>query len=202
MMPIGTPAVPSPTPTAYVATVNQIIRMYPLPTSPTQAITYWVHPVFPNWITTRNLALRTPNGDEDLSGMEDLLDDLEDLQEDFEDWQKLMGVVPFAVPMNRSGISTENQAYAHPDLEPIAHELGHLYGLKHAPCPPAGSGRLTPGNVDEDFVPPDGHVGDLGVDVANAAVQPADLGDLMSYCPPKWISAYDWQKLVHRFQEV
>lgn len=198
---IGTPTVAPPTDTEYIDLVNQLPRLYPIPTSPSQAIVYsW--PSNPVWITTRDLDKRTPSGDEDLSEMIGLLEDLEDIQEDFEDWIKLYGLVPLAVPMNRRGIATENQAYGYPLLDTTAHELGHLYGLRHAPCPAPGS-RNSPANIDGDFVPADGRLGDVGVDLDTASVtlMPATCGDLMSGCHPRWIGPYDWSKLFRRFQE-
>jgi len=103
--------------------------------------------------------------------------------------------------MNRVGDSTENQAYGYAGLTgSVAHELGHLYGLDHAPCGPPGGTQPT--DTDDDFVPSNGDTGDVGVDVLAGTVFPASDGDFMSYCAPSWISAYHWSKLFDRFQEL
>jgi hypothetical protein len=50
-------------------------------------------------------------------------------------------------------------------------------------------------------------VGEVGVDVAAQVALAPTLGDFMSYCADnskpyeaEWISAYDWNKLFHRFR--
>jgi len=200
MLRIGTPSVPPPTVAQYFAAVNALTTIYPIPTNPSDGIVYWIDPGHETYITTRNLNAKNSDGSENLDDMDALLEDIEDIQEDGEDWQKLYGLIPSMVPMNRVGNSTENQAYGYSGLTgSVAHELGHLYDLSHAPCgPPTGA---QPEDTDDDFVPSDGKTGDVGVGVVAGTVFPATDGDFMSYCSPAWISAYHWTKLFNRFQE-
>ena len=107
--------------------------------------------------------------------MSDLVDDIEDTQEDYDDDHKLYGMTPDCT-MGRFGLSTENQAIGYSCLmEFIAHELGHLYGLDHAPCG-------GPDDPDDDFVPPSGLVGEVGVDVVGQVAFSPATSDFMSYC--------------------
>lgn len=72
----------------------------------------------------------------------------------------------------------------------LVHELGHLHYLKHAPC---GS----PDNVDPDFPHPDGMAHTEGYDSRTNTFLNHDAGsDLMSYCQPRWISGYHYEKLA------
>ncbi|MGB1275356.1 MAG: M66 family metalloprotease, partial [Nannocystaceae bacterium] len=72
----------------------------------------------------------------------------------------------------------------------LVHELGHLHFLKHAPC---GS----PSNLDPAFPHADGMAHTEGYDVRTQSFLGADEGsDLMSYCQPRWISTYHYEKLA------
>jgi hypothetical protein len=108
--------------------------------------------------------------------------------------------------MKYYGGSAENQAIGFSCLmESIAHELGHRYGLDHAPC---GGAEDT----DDDFVPPSGLVGEVGVDVVGQVAFAPGTSDFMSYCGTtpnpcngagyegQWISAYHWNKLFNAFR--
>ena len=108
--------------------------------------------------------------------------------------------------MNRTGMARpwDNVAMGWPlIMESIAHELGHVYGLDHAPCG-------GPDDTDDDYVPSDGSIGDVGIDPSSGPAVtafPASTGDIMSYCgdlgsttyESEWISAYDWEKLLEEF---
>ena len=138
-------------------------------------------------------------------GMDDLLENIEDTQEDFDDDHKLYGMTPDGM-MKYYGGSAENQALGFSCLmESIAHELGHRYGLDHAPC---GGAEDT----DGDFVPPSGRVGEVGVDVVGQVAFAPSTSDFMSYCGTRpnpcngagyegqWVSAYHWNKLFNAFR--
>ena len=92
-------------------------------------------------------------------------------------------------------------------LDSVAHEMGHMFGLGHAPCG-------TPGHVDEEF-PYDGATlgparswdftdkrfvgrpGARGVEVPAEYFRPPgyEYADLMSYCgPPGYLSDYNYQR--------
>jgi hypothetical protein len=194
MVRIQTGTTSPPTRAQYFAAVNKLPLIYPIPTDPGTAIQYWFiagsEVVFANHDLTNT------------SGMDDFLDDLEDIQEDSADYKKLYGLV-LDPSLARTGDSrpSDNVAFGLSlIMESIGHELGHVYGLEHAPCG-------GPDDTDDDFVPPSGQVGDVGVDpVGQVAFQPT-VGDIMSYCgnqtPPyegEWISAYDWTKLFNNFR--
>ena len=78
----------------------------------------------------------------------------------------------------------------------IAHELGHNMSLRHAPC---GGAR----GPDPRYPYPDGSIGAWGHDLAGeydlaragGPVRPRTR-DLMSYCGPKWISDYHFEKAL------
>ncbi len=204
-------SIPAPSRPAYVTAVNRLPLVYPIPTDPGKAIHYYLFSGSEVFTNTHNLM----NDD----GLHDLLGDLEDIQEDAPDFVKLYGLVSRSVPMSRFGTSRkwDNVAFGYPNImESIAHELGHLYGLDHAPCGTPGN---YPDNTDDDFVPPDGSIGDVGVDPIGAdptkpgqpAVGPvafaSSTSDFMSYCGTEsasyenqWISAYHWKKLFNTFR--
>ena len=185
----------APTRAEYFAAVDRLPIIYPIPTDPRTAISYWIvsgsEQVFANHDLTTE------------SGMKDFLDDLEDIQEDSDDDnKKLYGLITEAANPNRTGYSRrhDNVAFGLPRLmESIGHELGHVYGLDHAPCG-------NPEDPDDNFKPPDGKVGEVGVDVAGQVALAPTRGDIMSYCADttqtyegEWISAYDWDKLFIHF---
>ena len=69
-----------------------------------------------------------------------------------------------------------------PDL--VAHELGHNFSLRHAPCGSAGG-------PDPSYPYPDGSIGVWGYDFRDGGtlVSPGRR-DLMAYCQSRWISDY------------
>ena len=86
----------------------------------------------------------------------------------------------------------------------MAHEIGHLMGLWHAPCDP--SGRIE--HVDPSFPYPGAAIGHAGEDIFGwgASYVPSGRGyrlvfalksptthkDYMSYCGPEWVSDYHY----------
>jgi photosystem II stability/assembly factor-like uncharacterized protein len=80
-------------------------------------------------------------------------------------------------------------------LETTAHELGHTFGLEHAPC----GGPL---HVDANYPFGDGRIGDIGLNVRLRQPVPAWHVDLMSYCQPRWISAYHYEKLFDTLNQI
>ena len=71
----------------------------------------------------------------------------------------------------------------------MAHELGHLLGRSHAPCG-------NPGNSDPGFPYGSGAIGVHGLDVLTLKVKPVTVSDVMGYCPPSWISDYNWTGMM------
>lgn len=167
----------APTREQYFAAVNQLPLIYPIPTDPGGAIQYWILPG--SEVVAANHDM-TP-----LKEMDDFLDDLEDIQEDSADYKKLYGLVSDSFRLNRTGDSREGDNVAFGKsfiMRSIGHELGHVYGLDHAPsnfCNP----NPAPENVDDNFVPRSGQVGEVGVDVAGRGAFPPTVADIMGYCP-------------------
>jgi hypothetical protein len=80
----------------------------------------------------------------------------------------------------------------------LAHEIGHNLGRPHtcsAPC------RVEGGCVNQH---PGAHLGVYGVDLENPAVpvylDPNAHHDIMSYCPPRWISDITYEALRDAFR--
>ena len=80
-----------------------------------------------------------------------------------------------------------------PDV--MAHELGHIMSLWHAPC----GLFFSPPDLDYPYI--DGSIGQWGYDArADSLVSPS-APDLMSYCSPPWISDYYFtQALEYRIE--
>ena len=78
----------------------------------------------------------------------------------------------------RSSVSVPNAAT-------IAHELGHNFNLRHAPCG-------DPAALDPFYPQSDGSIGAWGYDFRDGeSLVPPSTPDLMSYCRPnRWISDY------------
>ncbi len=66
----------------------------------------------------------------------------------------------------------------------MAHELGHLMTLPHAPC--------KVGDPDPDFPHPDGSIGSWGYDMRTNELRPPTSPEYMSYCgeQEKWTSGF------------
>lgn len=72
------------------------------------------------------------------------------------------------------------------------HEVGHMHGLKHAPC-------NTSTSLDPNYPHAEASIGVLGYDQqSQALVSPDDHKDFMSYCQPEWSSDYNYLKLFQR----
>lgn len=201
MVRVQSAAVTAPTRAQYFAAVNRLPLIYPIPTDPAVAIAYSIVPGSET-VTVGNNQLSTQNG------MDDLLDTLEDIQEDSgDDNKKIYALVPggpgSGINMAAFGISRRGDNVALGwsfIMESVGHELGHVYGLAHAPCG-------NPADPDGGFVPATGLAGEVGVDVIGQNAFPATAADMMSYCGDRgatafeasWISAYDYVKLLTQF---
>lgn len=75
------------------------------------------------------------------------------------------------------------------------HEVGHTFGREHSPCGGAGG-------PDPQYPYPAGNTGVWGYDIVGDKLFAPELGDVMSYCPPYWLSDYTFMKLFDRFVAV
>jgi outer membrane biosynthesis protein TonB len=71
-----------------------------------------------------------------------------------------------------------------------AHEISHNLGLLHAPCG-------NPSSIDPEFPFPNGTIGSVGLDVYQLRTYSAATPDLQSYCFPKWISSYHYNRMLN-----
>ena len=86
-------------------------------------------------------------------------------------------------------------------LGTMAHELGHVLSLGHAPCSlAAGDNGDMNYPAYEPYDTPGAKVatiGEYGIDVTVPWVhRPTTSRDVMSYCAPRWISPYHYAKLI------
>ena len=86
-------------------------------------------------------------------------------------------------------------AFSIPDAEVIAHEFGHNFNLRHAPCGGAGG----PDPVYPNYV---GATGAWGLDPRAGTLVKPTTPDLMSYCRPGWVSDYHFSNAArHRVSD-
>jgi hypothetical protein len=79
--------------------------------------------------------------------------------------------------------------------ETAVHEIGHTFGREHSPC----GGADGP---DPNYPYPEGNTGVWGYDLVSKKLLKPEMGDIMSYCSPSWISDYTFMKLFERFKIV
>jgi hypothetical protein len=70
-----------------------------------------------------------------------------------------------------------------------AHEWGHNFARPHAPC----GGAAGP---DPTYPYAGGDIGVFGWNSTTNALIPTTQKDMMGYCNPKWISDYNWTKVM------
>jgi hypothetical protein len=71
-----------------------------------------------------------------------------------------------------------------------AHEWGHNWGRKHAPCG-------TASDPDKSYPYAGGTIGVYGFDVAAQVLKPPSNADLMGYCNNEWISDYTYKAVLN-----
>ncbi|MEM7533600.1 MAG: Ig-like domain-containing protein [Chloroflexota bacterium] len=100
-----------------------------------------------------------------------------------------------------SGVGVEARDYLFSNGENLinietqiaAHEIGHTWGLPHAPCNVQG---------DPNFPTTDASINDVGIYMPEMRALATTYKDIMSYCidvqstPTMWISAYNYNRLI------
>lgn len=76
-------------------------------------------------------------------------------------------------------------AFGQPSFRVMTHEVGHNFGLLHAPCGVEG---------DPNYPYPGAPTQTWGYDRFANALQAPTLKDIMSYCSPNWVSDYHYDK--------
>lgn len=71
----------------------------------------------------------------------------------------------------------------------LVHEMGHMHGLLHSTCG-------DPDGQDPSFPYADGATHTEGWDARTGELVPPTHNDLMGYCQPRWVSDYNYRKLV------
>ncbi len=72
----------------------------------------------------------------------------------------------------------------------VAHELGHNWNRRHAPCG-------GPSGVDQSYPYPNARIGVYGFDVTAGVVIDSERRDVMSYCGPEWVSDYTYEAVMN-----
>jgi hypothetical protein len=71
-----------------------------------------------------------------------------------------------------------------------AHEWGHNWGRRHAPCG-------NPSTLDTNYPYAGGTIGVYGFDVAAQSLKPPSNADVMGYCNNEWISDYTYTGVLN-----
>jgi hypothetical protein len=72
-----------------------------------------------------------------------------------------------------------------------AHEWGHNWGRKHAPC-----GGPAANSIDGNYPYSGGAIGVYGLDLATLTLKPPSSADMMGYCSNEWISDYTYARVL------
>jgi hypothetical protein len=105
------------------------------------------------------------------------------------------GLLPAGIPLNVPGCGDNGLGSAAVgDQQTLVHEIGHGYGFMHTPCGAAGT---TDTNYPTYEPYGSASIGEFGFDIRNGAIfDPNTTRDYMSYCPPRWMSLYQHERLL------
>lgn len=82
----------------------------------------------------------------------------------------------------------------------MAHEIGHACGLDHAPCGVSGNSTFPAYEPYDPVNTPRASIGEYGINSGGGAIMPPHtFKDFMSYCGPRWISLWNYARLLHNF---
>lgn len=116
----------------------------------------------------------------------------------------ILGLAPQVTKLQPSAQAGLGAAFGDQQTyETIVHELGHAHGRGHTDCVPPG-GEIV--GQDPAFPNPGGRIGGWGWDSRDGSFKnpegPDDFRDIMGYCDPNWISAYNYKALATRSEAV
>ncbi|MDE2796034.1 MAG: M66 family metalloprotease [Gemmatimonadota bacterium] len=99
-------------------------------------------------------------------------------------WSGCCGVASYELQAAGVGLEPEGADHFWQNNNVLAHELGHLMTLPHAPC--------NVGDPDLNFPYPKGNIGSWGFDMRARELRAPDSPEVMSYCGErtKWISGF------------
>ena len=108
------------------------------------------------------------------------------------------GLVPAAVPVgSNTGCASSGVTSGRVGGQAtMAHEFGHALGYPHAPC-----GNVGTPDPDYPTYAPYGaaSIGEYGFDIdAGFVHSPTSRRDYMSYCSPRWISLFNYERSLNR----
>jgi Peptidase M66 len=136
-------------------------------------------------------------------GFNHLLDVLRDLRGDSSDIY--YGLLPNGInsgSVGGCGGGGVGAAYVNAGAT-AAEEIGHAFGLAHAPCDNAnrcGNPANPDGNYPHYSSYPSDSIGEIGFDPNTGdAMDPAATFDFMGYSGPAWVSPYTYENLMRRF---
>jgi hypothetical protein len=118
-----------------------------------------------------------------------------------QDWV-YYGLLPSGIPVGGligcggpAGTSAGRAGTNLQDQQALAHEVCHQLGFTHAPCGAVG----TTADPNYPTYEPYGaaSIGEFGLNVSTGQIiRPTVARDLMSYCPPQWLSLYHYRRLL------
>ncbi len=112
------------------------------------------------------------------------------------------GLVPSNVPIGvNSGCASSGVTSGRSGRQmTMAHEFGHGLGFGHSNCGNVGNSADSSIPVYEPYDAPNlsmASIGEYGLDIRNGNIMDPNMTrDYMSYCGPKWISLYNYDRSV------
>jgi hypothetical protein len=111
----------------------------------------------------------------------------------------VLGLAPQTTSVMPNAQVALGASFADPQTyETMVHELGHAHGRGHAPC--VENGEID--GVDAKYPEPTGATGSWGWDSRTNMLEPPTNKDIMGYCEPNWISAYNYAGIAARSLQV